>query len=512
VTLAGFAAAGAVSLPALPFFPRADDTAEGDRAAEPVSISLVSAWELAQSAATEWQADSQLIALASSDAEGDTAAAGRDGTRRAWVAQFVSARAAAGLTIRILDGRVVGSFRDDSLLGAKPLDKPASDSTDVVRAAIGADPQLAGGGIRSIGLHFAAISDPVSGRTVVRVVGSREGFSAFVDVDPKDGTALGTRSQDYGSDGAVLYSEDGGRTWRASTLAGVPVTDAAGSPDGLLYATVASKEGIPVHVSADAGATWREFGRLPQAAGTWAHDIAFFGPSKTVLVGTPEGLWASGTGDDWQRVDGLPAGAAWSIATTQSEVFVSVVRSPADAFLHSSPDLVHWVTREAGAFRLERTPDGRGVIAVDETSSTASLFGDPAGQGRATIPLPSERTSNPGAPAAGILRMGGDPRGALIAEGPAGLFVSQDGGERWKQTLDASLAGFGVSPAFATDGVVLAGGFRAGIYRSADGGRSWALVLDDPCAITRCSGTVSTILLLDASHAVAVIPPTLAWR
>src|SRR5262245_11410463 len=69
--------------------------------------------------------------------------------------------------------------------------------------------------------------------------------------------------------------------------------------------------------------------------------------------------------------------------------------------------------------------------------------------------------------------------GSLLAGHETGIARSTDGGKTWTETsvsdINPTISALALSPAFATDGVALAGTVRSGVLRSSDHGRSWKI-------------------------------------
>lgn len=488
--------------------------------AAPKPITLVQAWNIAENAAKQWQADAALTQLSSSDLDDTpTQPSGVDGTRRTWTAIAMSETTQRRLWIKITDGVVVEATEQDGPLSNPIATKPAIDSPQAVQVASTIAPDLQPGDGKARGIHFVLESGSDGGRPLIRVVGTVAGLPAFVEVDALSGEPVATYQQDYGSNGAVLYSADGGITWHPSNLTGRAVTAVAKDPASAssAYAAVASTSGIEVYGSEDWGATWTRLGQLPAAAGTWPYNIESVllpeNEGTGLLVGSPSGLWFSrDLGATWSRIPGLPSAPAWQVATTAegtgSTVFVTVVSGPGDAAVYSSRDLTSWKEELPGAFRLSESLDGTSVLAIDETRPAEGLLFGPGRRTAMPLPLTGQLPQDV------VLRAAGrfEESSPVIAESPSGVYLSDDGGLTWHKTLEATVASIGLSPDFESSGIGMAGGFRSGIYRTSDGGRTWVRVVDDPSRIGPCSGIISSLLFLTSSNALAVSAPTPVWK
>lgn len=143
-------------------------------------------------------------------------------------------------------------------------------------------------------LGFVASTD--GGITWVKVsdgVGGPVDFHALT-VSPADPQVM------YGTYGGIQRTEDGGKTWVIVSQgpdALVDLAAAAGNPDEVFAAT-----GSGLFHSADAGATWQQFG--PQAPVTMVET----GPDGTLFaMYAGVGLF-NGTGSNWTQLKGDLAG------------------------------------------------------------------------------------------------------------------------------------------------------------------------------------------------------------
>lgn len=359
------------------------------------------------------------------------------------------------------------------------------------------------------------------------MLGGMDGTSVVLEVDGKTGEMLAGYRQGLEVNGAILYSNDAGETWKPSQLGNTTATAITlSSASARLYATTASRTGIGLTASDDGGYTWRVAGELPDDAGTTAHDIAagiLAGSDELLLVGTRSGLWTSRDGGSaWWRVGGLPKGSAWRVAfgTEHGErlIYVAVVYGPNDGELLVSRDLVSWESRAAGVFRLDELGLSQPVFAIDEAAGGDAALLTDEGLTRVNMPI---RQTVPGVPigeeeganASGeyVLRGAGDVSGRFLVQSQNSIYVSDDG-QNWRKTLDGGFASLAASPSFESDGVALAGGFRDGVYRTSDRGETWTKVLENPADVTPCSGIAGIVLFSSSSEVVLLVPPTKGWE
>ncbi|HEX9416159.1 MAG TPA: YCF48-related protein [Gaiellaceae bacterium] len=192
-------------------------------------------------------------------------------------------------------------------------------------------------------------------------------------------------------------------------------------------------------------------------------------PRKLVL-GTHTGLYVSLDGGRRWRFDALSGDDAMNLARPVGQ---TVWLAGHQVFKKSTDGGATWSdVQPAGLPSL----DIHG-FAVDPRSPS-TLFAAVAGRGlyrsqdgARSFSLVSERVGG------NVMALAVTPDGQILAgDMQQGLLESSDGGESWKQRLQAQLIGLAVNPSDPTR--LLAAG--AGIALSKDGGRSWQSVLDLP--------------------------------
>jgi hypothetical protein len=105
--------------------------------------------------------------------------------------------------------------------------------------------------------------------------------------------------------GAVMTSEDGGETWRRSSagLGHTPIE--AVVPDPSIPGRVWASGGDRVHVSEDAGVSWRAIGRPLPTPGTRVRGIAADLSATDLIVTTARGMYRSADGGtNWTLTEG----------------------------------------------------------------------------------------------------------------------------------------------------------------------------------------------------------------
>jgi photosystem II stability/assembly factor-like uncharacterized protein len=235
-------------------------------------------------------------------------------------------------------------------------------------------------------------------------------------LDPRDPNRL--FSNQYG--GGNFLTLDGGRTWEAASkgYTGAAVRDVAVDPSQPGRVIAAARSGI--FVSYSGGEDWMGLSFRPYYYPDW-HVIAI-DPSRPqhLIAGMTcrRNLVSSSDGGmSWHQTEQLPEGS--------NRAFAAVV------FASSNPKTVY-----AGS---------AGFISC----------------GHFTSDVPSSGYN------------------ATIQKAGAGVFISQDGGESWRQSPDPQMQNLAVAK-LAVDpqnaNLVYAATFYSGLYRSNDGGQSWTQV------------------------------------
>ena len=237
--------------------------------------------------------------------------------------------------------------------------------------------------------------------------------------------------------GALLFSQDGGRTWSVrGDLPGGPPWFASFPGGGAGYLLAQNAAGAArLYTTADGGKEWRAGGvALPEEP---SYARFFAGGRAVALVPRRSGgevLRSATNGRTWRTHGRLPAGYTWAGAFTSADVGY--------AYVEHGQRLVVEATRDGGRhwrilLRLPR-------LQAEATPGTA---------------------------------MAADRAGLLIVQrygGRGAYLMTRDGGRTW-QVLN--LAGAGVPSGVAVRGSsTLLLETTAGLLRSTDGGKTWAYV------------------------------------
>lgn len=263
----------------------------------------------------------------------------------------------------------------------------------------------------------------------------RQVVALAVALDPENPARLWAGTY---TPGGLVRSEDGGQTWLTETtgLGDNPVFDLLFVPgSGVLWAGV--RDGLLQ--SPDGGATWQRVEGLPAAAiFSLAADA-----SGRVYAGLDDGgIYA-------QETDGV----SW----------VSLVK-PASPLASQSPQLTDEVPplAQAAVLALAVSPDGQ------------HLYAGTAGQGLFAS-RDGGRTWSAAFPGVYAPNVALDPTqpGLALASLRDRLVRTRDGGRSWQEVPVAWAGDEVVSLLWLADGTLGAGTGRGALYRSLDGGESW---------------------------------------
>jgi len=484
-------------------------TVQLPESAEPSTMS--EALGIAAARAHDWLGDSAIVSLQSVDHPEDDDSAGLDGRRRSWqaVAQSTDDPAPTQLWIDIVDGVVVQAVEQPSPGSpGRPLGQPILDSPEALKRALEARPDLiAATEGKARGFHFGLENSPDS-FAVISVRGEVRDWPAVVRIDAASGELESAQRLGPDHSGGILYSADAGRTWKASTLVGVPVTDVASDPllADRAFAVAPQGQRITLYQSYDGGRTWASLGGLPDEAGDWPFSMRAVPTSPsdvTIVIGTWSGLWASSDqGNSWFAISGLPEGPKQWLGLVRTNdafrLFVSITAGDAPG-LYASSDLCYWSKVADGIYRLSESFNKGAVLAVDDLRPGEALILNLSGE---------KRILTPGV----VLRSAGDfeGRAPLVLQAPPyGVGRLTDPTDDWQ--LRIAVASLAASPEYLARPVVVAGGFRSGIYRSDDGGRSWDLVLRYPSNLVEGSGEIGEVEFISPNHVIAINGGALTW-
>lgn len=473
----------------------------------PRPLTLKEAYQLLQAHAQKLSEEAVITALQSVDVPGDTADAGQDGHRRGWLGTIQTSN--AQIIVRVEDGSLVDSVTQPLSVAAPALPAPIVDSPEALHRVRSTVPHFdPAKDAKGQGFHFLLSVDEL-GSARIEVLGAIGTQRSKVLVDAPSGRILSAQSYTWVPEGGILYSADGGRTWHASTLRGRMVKAIAADPldDHMGYAVAPDPQGIVLFRTQDGGRSWEEWSHLPPDAGDWPFDVAVIRNGegrRTWFLGTWTGVWQSPDGRSWIRMADGPAGPVQWLARLKSErggwVLASVTAGPNRGLYIWDGQRWRWAAR--GRYRLSPSSDESSVLALNEESPDQALL----------ISLGSESPMDMPAP---VLDAAGDFRRAnrwLVRSpmGSVGLYQKDQGTIEW--TLLGPIASLSISPAFPTDRVVLAGGFRSGIFRSADGGQHWERVLAQPSTVIPGSDEIYQIIFLSPTNVLAIQGGRATWR
>ncbi len=295
-----------------------------------------------------------------------------------------------------------------------------------------------------------------------------------VHFDPFDHKRVFISYTDIG----LFRSEDGGASWMSSTVQGVPRrwvnttywVEFDPAVKGRMWAVMSGIHDLPrpkmwrrsgvsrynggVLVSDDGGRSWKVCENLPQTAATHILlDPASPAESRTLYVaGFGKGIFKSTDGGKtWAlKNDGIEGKEpfAWRIVRDGNGVFYAIIARRSDdgsmggpedsgAVYRSTDGAEHWTK-----LRLPEGVNGPNGLAVDPRDAKRLYL---AAWGRATTP----------------------------ADTYGGVFVSTDGGETWKASLDRDQHVYDVTIDPRNPNLIYACGFSSSAWRSEDRGRTW---------------------------------------
>lgn len=281
-------------------------------------------------------------------------------------------------------------------------------------------------------------SDRGNNWELITPVGSPElrGFHS-VAIDPRDVNAIYV-----GTHHLPWKTLDGGKTWKRTGHKEIGMIDDSDifsiqiDPENPNVVMMSACSGI--YRSHDAGTGWTKFQGIPYSARR-TH-MVFRHPTKpeTIFAGTTEGLWVStqdGKQDTWRQV-------------TSSQLVINVI-----AVHPSLPNRVFLGTQDNGI--LISTDGGESYEASN------------AGFINRKVPAVLADSKERGRVYAGVLFDGLN----------GGLFVSEDGGVTWQQSMN----GMGVRDVYSlyqspSKPETIYAGTNHGLFRSDDHGRNWAQV------------------------------------
>lgn len=297
-------------------------------------------------------------------------------------------------------------------------------------------------------------SDRGSNWELITPVGNPElrGFHS-VAIDPRDVNAIYV-----GTHHLPWKTLDGGKTWKRTGHKEIGMIDDSDifsiqiDPENPNVVMMSACSGV--YRSQDAGTGWTKFQGIPYSARR-TH-MVYRHPTKpeTIFAGTTEGLWVStqdGKQDTWRQV-------------TSPQLVINAI-----AVHPSLPDRVFLGTQDNGI--LISTDGGESYEASN------------AGFINRKVPAVLADSKERGRVYAGVLFDGLN----------GGLFVSEDGGVTWQQSMN----GMGVRDVYSlyqspSKPETIYAGTNHGLFRSDDQGRNWAQVKREEPIEPENSGEAST--------------------
>jgi len=276
--------------------------------------------------------------------------------------------------------------------------------------------------------------------------GVRVGFPIDLQIDPRDPDRLFANA--YG--GGNFVSEDGGRSWQASSkgYTGAQVRALAVHPEQPAVIYAAARSGL--FLSTNGGEDWTGISFPPAKVMEW----------NAVAVNPADPLHVA-SGNNWNQdlLISSDGGAAWE--ATYSRVIREMTGISAVVFAPSDPEILYAATSgfySAGTF--DPWMAGTGIHRSQDG-------------GRTWESANSGLTENAGV--SDLLVDPHDPQIVFAASTTDGLLLTRNGGASWAQ-LQNGLPEQGCrSVAFHPENTafLLAGFERGSIYASSDGGETW---------------------------------------
>lgn len=472
------------------------------------SLTMLEAWDIFETYSQKENQQFSIALIQSIDTPEDTQQSGFDGRRRGWIGVLLNQSSTLWLTI--VDGKIVDRTEQPLSLDLSVLDRPTMDSPEALAVAQTAKPQFEGStDKKGQGFHFVFAS--VGGQPTISVLGMATGWTARVQIEPRNGLVLSTQIYTYAPVGGILYSPDSGNTWLASTLNNRMVMAISPDPRQIdwAYAVTAEVNGIGLYRTQDGGMSWKLMGYLPPEAENWPFDLLVMQiPSSEMLflVGTRNGLWFSLDGTSWKQAPTLSGSVQWLASITSGDEYqiLATVSSGERRGLYSTRNFAEWewIRVSETIYRLSESFDKQMVIAVNEEQPGNGFLLDIVTSQEVMLPK-------------GVLYFAGDFQGEspAIAYSPlsgVGMLEKIDSNIEW--SLPVRVASLAVTPDFTESQVGIAGGFRTGLYRTQDGGRHWEQVIQKPSDILPGNDEIYAVAFLSPTAVIAIQGGGFAWQ
>ncbi len=288
-------------------------------------------------------------------------------------------------------------------------------------------------------------------------------------------------------DGAFREANDGIVSSRVLALSLLP-----GAPRVLFAARADGPARVTIHLSTDAGATWRSLGAVPDRSALVTVQ-AQTEPYNRLLVATVRGLWSVSPSGRWAPLP-APAGRLRALAAAEDAARTLVAATDTGLYAAASAELVE-PDGGAAPFDAAAAPLWRPLWQEGPIDALAlagdrllALAGGMVVRGRLSAPA-AELLAQP---VSGLDEPALDLAVAPGADAPAyavsrhQVYRSDDGGARWQRLRlpwpAAELRAVALDPA-QPDVIVLLD-YRGALYRGHDRGRHW-FVLDQDRRLDR---------------------------
>lgn len=229
----------------------------------------------------------------------------------------------------------------------------------------------------------------------------------------------------------LYVSRDGGETWDATELNGIPVISIALSPDYASDRSVLLGTMQGAFHSVDGGQTWNDGWQLDRSIRHTSFS-PHYGRDNTVLICGDDGLHIShNSGDTWQRIEGIDDAVNMVISPPDSTTPLTLLAgTDHEGVYYSADGGVTWSNRNSGLANL-----GLDALAVSKDYAT-------------------DRT--------------------ILAGGESGVWISLDDGLHWEPT-DLTYAKVNVLEYACTETAaqMAYAATNGGIFVSVDNGLTW---------------------------------------
>jgi photosystem II stability/assembly factor-like uncharacterized protein len=318
--------------------------------------------------------------------------------------------------------------------------------------------------------------EPCQAQWTAQVEGTKVRYRGLCVVDSRVVWASGTQ-------GTVLRTSDGGRTWQTRSLADAPALDLRdihAIDDNTAFAlSIGEGDKSRIYKTIDGGGTWtlRYVNRDPKG---FLDALAFWDPNRGIAMGDPvDGRYLILTTDDggntWRPIpaEGMPPARPGEGAFAASGTCLVVIGDGRAWFgtgganvsrVFRSTDRGRTWTAHETPVRAGSPSSGIFSLAFRDSDHGIAVGGDYKDPGRASdlVALTSDggltwrrpEGREPGGYRSAVAFLPGTQGRELVAVGPTGTSYSLDGGERWNRLGSTGFHAVG----FAATGVGWAAG------------------------------------------------------